>query len=114
MLLQEVQWLEATDSRQLVQWLEAADSRQEVQWLETAGSRRGVQWLKAADKAQQQKAGATTLKIMAPTAEEPRVEPAAGDQKEAQEGCQLGAMEVSMLEETAAEASMEQAVAIKQ
>ena len=31
---------------------------------------------------QQQKAGAATLKIMAPTAEAPNVEPAAGDQKE--------------------------------
>ena len=65
-----------------MQWLEATDSRQEVQWLEAAGNRRGVQWLRAADKAQQQKAGAATLKIMAPAAEEPRVESAAGDQKE--------------------------------
>ena len=32
--------------------------------------------------AQQQKAGAVTLKTMAPAAEEPKVESAAGDQKE--------------------------------
>ena len=55
--------------------------------MEAVGSRQGVQWLKATDKAQQQKARAATLKIMAPTAEEPMVESAAGDQKEAQEGC---------------------------
>jgi hypothetical protein len=49
----------------------------------------------------------------APASEEPRVESAAGDQKEVQEGYQLWPMEVSRLEETAAEASMEPAVAVE-
>ena len=44
--------------------------------------------------------------------EEPRVESAVGDQKEVQGGCQLWPMEVSRLEETAAEASMEPADAV--
>ena len=72
-----------------------------------------MQWLKATYKAQQQKAGAATLKIMAPATEEPRVESPAGGQKEVQEGCQLGPMEVSRLEETAANTSMEPAIAVK-
>jgi hypothetical protein len=41
---------------------------------------------------------------MAPASEEPRVESAAGDQKEVQGGYQLWPMEVSRLEETAAKA----------
>ena len=92
--------------------MEAADGRQEVQRLEAAGSGREVLWLEAADEAHQQKAGAAAWKTMAPASEEPRVESAAGDQKEVQGGCQLWPMEVSRLEETAAKASMEPAVAV--
>ena len=68
--------------------------------------------LEATDEAQQQKARAAAWKTIAPASDEPRVESAAGDQKEVQGGFQLPPIEVSRLEETAAKASMEPAAVV--